>query len=132
MTEQEIAKLFNRIKFRATPQRIAVYKYLYENRTHPDALEIYNSVVKLNPSFSKTTVYNSLSALEECGLINKINVDGDSAHYDAHVDLHGHFVCDRCERIFDFDIKNIDCDMPDSFDVLGRYVCYRGLCPECK
>ena len=132
MNENQIAALFKERKFRATPQRIAVYKYLCENRTHPDALEIYNNVVEQNPSFSKTTVYNSLAALEECGLVIRINVVGDSARYDGFVAIHGHFFCEKCGRIFDFDLQNIDCSLPQGFRTNHRSVYYRGLCPECK
>ena len=95
LNEIEIIGLFRENNFRATPQRIAVYKYLYENRTHPDADEIYKSVISANPSFSKTTVYNSLQALEERGLIARVNIDGERAHYDADMSLHGHFICEK-------------------------------------
>ena len=72
MKETEIVELFRQKHFRATPQRIAVYKYLAEHPTHPDADEIYKVLIKESPSFSKTTVYNALQSLEECGLIIKI------------------------------------------------------------
>ena len=61
MQKEQIISLFKEKNFRATPQRIAVYKYVYGHRTHPDAAQIYESVLKNNPSFSKTTVYNALS-----------------------------------------------------------------------
>lgn len=74
-----------------TPQRIAVYKYLCENRTHPDADEIYKNVARTNPSFSKTTIYNSLLALEKvlCSLPEPFEVDGQNVYYRG--------VCPECK-----------------------------------
>ena len=132
MNEAEITKLFKENKFRATPQRIAVYKYLYENRTHPDADEIYKSVIKLHPSFSKTTVYNSLQALEKQGLIIKITIDDNRIRYDACTDLHGHFKCNDCGKIYDFEVEEIKCNLPASFLINEKNAYYTGVCPECK
>lgn len=134
MNEVEIAEIFKKNKFRATPQRIAVYKYLCENRTHPDADEIFKSVVKTHPSFSKTTVYNSLQALEEQGLVVKVSIDTNRIRYDAGVSSHGHFICTRCNKIFDFEIdKSLgECQSLNDFCVSKRDVYYSGLCPECK
>ena len=65
----EIVQIFKDRGFKATPQRIAVYKYLCEHRTHPDVESVYRAVLEDNPAFSKTTVYNALQALDACGLI---------------------------------------------------------------
>ena len=75
MTEQKIVEIFKERNFRATPQRIAVYKYLREHPTHPDVDEIYKAVLADNPAFSRTTVYNSLQALEKEGLIQSVKID---------------------------------------------------------
>lgn len=132
MEEQDILIKFRETGFRATPQRIAVYKYLCENRTHPDADEIYKSVLKLHPSFSKTTVYNSLQALEEQGFIMKINIDSDRLRYDAFTGLHGHFICEKCSRIFDFDVEKLVFTLPEGFVVGEKNLYCKGLCPDCK
>lgn len=132
MREQEIAKLFEAKQVRVTPQRIAVYKYLCENPTHPNANEIYDSVIKLHPSFSKTTVYNSLSALEECGLIVKINADNDCIRYDCFVENHGHFICSKCNKLYDFKLNSVDYSLPNDFEIIQKGVYFRGICPECK
>lgn len=132
MNEIEITKLFKDNHFRATPQRIAVYKYLYENRTHPDADEIYKSVIQMHPSFSKTTVYNSLQALAQQGLIVKISIDDQRVRYDADTSLHGHLACKKCKRIFDFTVEDIVSSQLDGFTISKRDVYYSGLCPNCK
>lgn len=132
MQTNEIVEFFHQHKFRATPQRIAVYKYLWDNRTHPDVEEIYHSVAKDNPSFSKTTVYNSVEALAEYGLIIPVRIDSGRIHYDANPNFHGHFICDNCKKIFDFDIAKIENKGIEDFQIKQQDVYYSGLCPHCK
>ena len=98
----EIVQIFKDRGFKATPQRIAVYKYLCEHRTHPDVESVYRAVLEDNPAFSKTTVYNALQALDACGLIIPVTIDSGRIHYDADTRFHGHFRCEKCGRIYDF------------------------------
>lgn len=132
MQESQITEIFKAKGFRATPQRIAVYKYLRENPIHPTVDDVYSSVSAIHPSFSKTTVYNSLDALENQGLIISVKIDSERIHYDAACDFHGHFICEKCKKIYDFEVSNIVCSGLDSFDISKRDVYYSGLCPECK
>ena len=132
MTEQEIQKLFQERKFRATPQRISIYKYLFEHPTHPDAESIYKEIKRQFPNLSYTTIYNALQSLEKEGFIISINIDSDRVHYDADISLHGHFKCDKCKKIYDFKIDDIECQGLDGFDVRYKEVYYSGLCADCN
>ena len=132
MHKSDIVKLFRQHNLRVTPQRIAIYKYLSEHFTHPDVEQVYNSVIKDNPSFSKTTVYSSLDALAQAGLIIPVKIDSERIHYDANPNFHGHFICDNCKKIFDFDITKLEGFGMDNFEIKQKDVYLSGLCPECK
>ena len=135
MTElktEDIISLFRKENFRATPQRVAVYGYLCENKTHPNVLSIYESVKKQNPAFSKTTVYNAVSALAEKGLIVPVTIDGECVHYDADIKPHGHFYCEKCKRIYDFSAEMPRSEELSGFSITHKNVYYSGLCPCCK
>ncbi len=132
MKEYQIIQIFKEHKLRATPQRIAVYKYLCENPIHPDVETIYKSLIKENPSFSKTTIYNSLQALEQRNLIIDVKIDNDRIHYDACTELHGHFLCEKCRKIFDFKINKIESVETDKFDIKQKDVYYSGFCADCR
>ena len=132
MNNQEIISLFKEKRFRATEQRIAVYSYLYENRTHPNVLDIYSNVKKQHPSFSKTTVYNALNALIEKGFILPVMAGDGCVHYDANVDPHGHFYCDVCGKIYDFETEIPAAQGLEDFSVNRKNVYYSGVCPCCK
>lgn len=105
MKNAEIAALLEKSGLRATQQRIAVYSYLFDNRIHPTADKIYESLVADYPSFSRTTVYNSLHALQECGLIRTVTIDSLEQRFDVNPADHGHFKCSSCSRVFDFDFS---------------------------
>lgn len=132
MNTQQIVDVFKSKGIKLTPQRIAVYKYLAENHTHPDALTVYNNIIKTNPSFSKTTVYNCLQTLTECGLLIPVNIDKDKIHYDADTSFHGHFRCINCGEIYDFKCTEGGVCGIDGFEIRHKDVYYSGICSRCK
>ena len=52
--------------------RIKILDYILSHRTHPTIDEIYEELLKENPTLSKTTVYNTTKVLLEHGLILQI------------------------------------------------------------
>ncbi len=132
MQHDEIIALFKKMKFRATPQRIAVFDYVSNHKTHPDVLEIYDNVLSQNPNFSKTTVYNALKALTDKGLLMVVSIDGERIRYDADTSIHGHFRCKDCGKIYDFKVDNVNYELPSGFIVHQKDVYYSGLCPDCS
>ncbi|MGN0522090.1 MAG: Fur family transcriptional regulator, partial [Eubacterium sp.] len=97
-----------------------------------DVETVYSQVVKDNPSFSKTTVYNCLQALAECNLVTPVKIDFDKIRYDANTDFHGHFKCEKCGKIYDFYCTLGNADDIDGFEIRHRDVYYSGLCDGCK
>lgn len=131
MNTREIIDLFKEKGLKATPQRIAVYNFLVENPVHPDVETVYQSMIMDNPSFSKTTVYNCLQALTDCGLLIPVKIDNEKIRYDADTRFHGHFKCDCCGRIYDFKCFDEKVSGIDNFKIKQRDVYYSGLCSCC-
>ena len=131
MNTREIIDLFKEKGLKATPQRIAVYNFLVENPVHPDVETVYQSMIMDNPSFSKTTVYNCLQALTDCGLLIPVKIDNEKIRYDADTSFHGHFKCDCCGRIYDFKCFDEKVSGIDNFKIKQRDVYYSGLCGCC-
>lgn len=132
MNTKDIADIFKQKGIKATPQRIAVYNFLVENRIHPDVETVYSNVVKDNPSFSKTTVYNCLQILADCGLLIPVKIDNEKIRYDADTSFHGHFRCERCGKIYDFKCDDTKVSDLDSFEIRQKDVYYSGLCSCCR
>lgn len=112
--------------------RIKILDYILNHRTHPTVDEIYEELIKDNPTLSKTTVYNTTKLLLEHGLILQILIDGQQARYDGDVSKHGHFMCDKCKRIYDFNVITEPEIKLDGFEVSDLKIYCSGLCEKCK
>ena len=82
---------------------------------------------------SKTTVYNTLNTFISAGLVRLISIEDNETRYDADVSNHGHFKCQRCQKIYDFviDISQLYTDGLEGFTILEKDVYFRGFCSEC-
>lgn len=119
---------------RVTPQRVAVYEYLMQNPIHPSAETIYDAVIKQYPHFSRTTIYNSLHALENAGLVKVIAVGTGENRFDGNPIPHGHFRCAKCGRVLDFPLSEaqIKAITPSEMaEVRFDTVLFSGICQDC-
>lgn len=107
---------------RITPQRYAVYASLRGRYDHPTAEQLLSDLNQNFPMSSQATIYNSLQALSEAGLIREVTLQHGVSRYDANVDPHHHFVCQGCGGIQ---------DLPwDAFPVLALNQLAPSLTPE--
>lgn len=118
---------------RASSQRILILKYLNENNNHPTAGKIYDELSGKLPTISKATVYNNLKLFLENGLIKEINIDNTETRYDFNTEMHGHFRCKNCGKIFDIKIEELKLDTSDfsDFQFDSTDVFINGICPDC-
>jgi Fe2+ or Zn2+ uptake regulation protein len=86
------------------------------------------------PTLSRASVYNTVTALESAGLIRRLNIDGGEARYDAHMPDHGHFRCEACGAVrdFDTDLGALDLSALDGYTVGKRDLFVFGKCPDCQ
>jgi Fe2+ or Zn2+ uptake regulation protein len=85
-----IRDIFARHGLRCTPQRRAIYQALCNSTAHPTAEALHRQVRMMTDSVSLATVYNTLDALAEAGLVHRIPSENGSCRYDANVDEHLH------------------------------------------
>ena len=134
MTNTDTVRVLQDRGVRPTPQRVAVYEYLLSHRTHPSADVIYEELVKSYPTFSRTTIYNSLKALMQAGLIRVVTIDPLEQHFDGNAADHGHCRCQRCGRVIDVVLppELLDALIPDGFAVTQQDVFFTGVCKDCR
>jgi len=120
-------------KIRLSHQRLKVLEYLILNQCHPTVDHIYNGLHKEVPTLSKTTVYNTLNSLTEAGLVRVINIEDNEIRYDINTNNHGHFKCESCKNIYDFniDIDSFNSDDLKNFSINDKNVYFKGMCPQC-
>lgn len=131
-TENMISKMLYDAKVRPSVNRMAVLAYIANGKTHPTADELYVALAAVYPSVSRTTVYNSLHALIDAGLVRELDID-DVSRYDlAPQPAHSHFVCERCGKIFDMGLpEGLECVVAPGFGVSFVSLSFKGLCPDC-
>lgn len=119
-----------------TAQRLAVLRAIRE-RPHATAEAIAEEVRSKIGSISKQSVYNTLGAFVEKGLLRRIQPAGSPALYEGRVgDNHHHLICRTCGKTVD-----VDCAVGEKpcltaandagFVIDEAEVIYWGTCPAC-
>jgi Fe2+ or Zn2+ uptake regulation protein len=136
--ELTIEFLSNQLKdkgIRPSFQRIKVLEYMHQQKGgHPTVDEIFRALSPEVPSLSKVTIYNTLHILVDAGLVRVVDIDDTEKHYDITLNSHGHFQCEVCGTIYNFqvNIDQIPIDGLSQFEITQKNVYFKGLCPSCQ
>ncbi|MBV9674054.1 MAG: transcriptional repressor [Verrucomicrobia bacterium] len=118
---------------RLTKQREQVLGVLLQKRDHPTAGELFLRVRRHVPSISLATIYNSLEALVDCGLVKQVHVDRAATRFCANLMNHSHFYCNHCGTVSDISVpRDSSWNLPPGFVVTQADVSLRGACPNCS
>ena len=101
---REIDELIRSHGLRRTPQRQATLEAVADAAGHATAEEIVARVRRKLPAVSPSTVYRTLSSLEEVGILCHAHLGHTASVY--HVGtagLHQHLVCERCGAMQEVD-----------------------------
>lgn len=114
-------------------QRIKILEYLAAHPCHPTVDHIYSVLHPEMPSLSKSTVYNTLKAFIDAQLVREITIEENEVRYDYNTENHGHFKCEECGTVYDFDIDVFDVDAPNlkNFSITEKNVYFKGICEKC-
>jgi Fur family transcriptional regulator, iron response regulator len=88
---------------RPTRQRLALAELLIgdgRNR-HVTAESLHEAARGLDAPVSLATVYNTLRAFCDAGLMNEVTVDGTRSYFDTRVDDHPHYYWEEDGRLTD-------------------------------
>lgn len=132
---QEVHSHLKNHGIRPSVQRASIMQYLMENKVHPTIDQIYQDLLPLVPTLSKTTVYNTLKLFYEKKAVLFLTIDEKSLCFDADTYHHEHFKCRKCERIFDVPAPEPSLSaLPGDIKLYPdeKQVYYYGLCSDCK
>lgn len=118
---------------RPSYQRVKVLEYLFQKGGHPTVDEIFRALSVHIPSLSKVTIYNTLHTLVDAGLVRVVDIDEAEMRYDIILSDHGHFQCEVCGTIYNFQV-NIDrvfIEGLNQFEVKQKNVYFKGVCANC-
>lgn len=116
-------------------QRDALIEILQSTDTHPTAEWVYEKMREKFPNVSLATVYRNLKHMIEMGIARELYTD-NSSRFDANMTEHYHFMCRKCNRLFDIfpegeasEIKKVK---KLGFDIDRYDLSIYGVCTECK
>lgn len=106
---ERLTKALRNAGVRITRQRAALLGVLAEANDHPDALELHRRSEERVPGISLSTVYRTLSALEEQGVIQRHQFEGESARFErAEVPHHDHMIDVDTGKVVEFCSERIE------------------------
>jgi Fur family peroxide stress response transcriptional regulator len=123
---------------RITEQRRVICEYLAQTDSHPTPAQVHAGVAAHHPEISRATVYNTLNALRDLGLIVEISIGSDHSHFDTDPTPHTNLICLRCHQITDYPAQNGQGSFyKEIFDQIGfRAVASQqqivGFCQSCR
>jgi Fur family iron response transcriptional regulator len=88
---------------RPTRQRVALAQLLVGDGRdrHVTAESLHHAAVRAGEPVSLATVYNTLRAFCDAGLMREITVDGSKSYFDTRIDDHPHFYWEEDARLTD-------------------------------
>jgi Fur family ferric uptake transcriptional regulator len=120
-----------------TRQRKTILEELSGTTAHPTAGELFDTVRKRLPRISLGTVYRNLELLAAHGVIQKLELCGSPARFDARRDGHYHVRCTMCDRVEDVPLP----PLPEVEEAVRQVIDYQltgvrlectGICPRCR
>ena len=131
----EFERLCRSSGIRVTPQRLAVYRMLAEDLSHPTAESVYDRLSKQLPGLSQATIYRTLQFFESENLIRRVSSPGAIGRFDANLGAHQHLLCRVCGRLEDISVPELHkAKVPRvaGFKVEELDIRLVGLCRSCS
>jgi Fur family transcriptional regulator, peroxide stress response regulator len=122
---------------RTTKQKEAIMNFLVNNRTHPTADVIYESVKKEIPNISIATIYRNLRVLKENRLVTEVSVHGALGRFEEKKANHYHFYCEKCGKVMDIN-EPVDEKLNErvtgstGLKIHHHQIEFHGLCKDCQ
>jgi len=123
--------------YKATPQRIAICRFVLNSRDHPSAQRVYDEVKKIHPTVSLATVYKTLGVLKDLNLIQELDLPQGQARFDSYMKPHINLICLQCGHIVDLgDTTAIEITRKVAaaakFEPRGQRIDVFGICGRCS
>ena len=116
---------------RFTRQKKLILEIINNSHNHLSAEEVYIECRKDIPNISLGTVYRILNQLVDNQLVRRLKVQ-EFDRFDSVHTKHNHFICTKCNSIYDLFDDIIDIDM---IEVPGRVddydIKFIGICNDC-
>jgi Fur family ferric uptake transcriptional regulator len=122
-----------------TREREIILKELETRKDHFNAEKLYTVLNRKGTKVSRPTIYRTLKLLEQCHLIERLDIKKNCFYYEpiSSKKDHGHLICEQCGKIMDFLSNGLDtlksevCKGKD-FKLDNISIQVFGLCRDCQ
>ena len=131
------AEILDNANIKPTPNRILVIRSLLAAESPLSLLELEKDLQTLDRSSISRVLallleHGAVHAMEDGRGITKYEIC-HGEHHCSVSDMHAHFYCERCNRVFCFeDINAPEINIPDAFQVRSVNFMIKGICPDCS
>lgn len=134
-----ISRYLKEAGIRPTPNRVLVLRSLLKSDYPLSLTDLETSLDTLD----KSSVFRVLTLLLEHGVVHGVEdgrgvtryeiCRGDHSRPDADDDLHAHFYCERCNKVYCFpQINTPRVNIPEGFTAHSVNFMIKGVCPRCR
>lgn len=120
---------------RRTRQRHAIQLVLKASDRPLGVQEVFEAARSILPQLGVATVYRTIRALSEEGLLVPVEIPGENPLYEPAGKLHHHhFRCRDCARVYELEgcLPNLKELTPPGFSFEGHEIVLYGLCSSCS
>jgi len=119
-----------------TARRVLVEALVAADDHHVTAEDLVAASHRSAPAVHRSTVYRTLDALEQAGVVEHVHLGHGRAVYHLTDDRHLHLVCDRCGTVVqvpEADVASLRNHLTEryGFVVSGRHFALPGVCGSC-
>ena len=136
MSRADVQQIMDRLAEaggRRTASRQAIIEVIVEAGSHLTAEEIADQVHARFPSVNLSTVYRTLDALTDLGIVDHVHFGHGRAVYHRTDEAHQHLVCEECGAVEEFPVARLRAvprvlDRDFGFEVDRRHFAIVGRC----
>lgn len=124
-----------RLRLRKTPERYEILRRALEMPGHFSPFELHRLMEREGFHVSRSTIYNTLELLCDCGLLWRQLLSSREARYERAGHSHCHLVCSRCGSVTEVEDSDLDKTL-SGLNLSGFRPAYltaviHGICPSC-
>ncbi|MBK8944188.1 MAG: transcriptional repressor [Ignavibacteriae bacterium] len=138
-TQEKINSFIDKCRTNAlsvTPQRLAIYKALINDKSHPKPETVHKNILGEFPTISLATVYKTLETFEQKGIISVVTPLHETVRYEAEIENHHHVVCVKCKKIIDVsdpELNNLKLpDIVSEHSFINYNIQFNIICSDCR
>ena len=101
--EAKYENIYRELNVTPTKQRVELAQLIFAKKQHFTAADLISMADKKKLNISMATIYNTLSLLEDKGMLKTINIDNELKFYDTNLEQHHHLYNTTMSTLTDID-----------------------------